>query len=48
VEFEIVPEPTPAEREAILAALRDDATLPETSPYASRWRREAIAGDEDE
>jgi hypothetical protein len=44
VDVEITPEPTEAERQAILAALRLDADVDdEPSP----WRRAALESDED-
>jgi len=49
VEIEIVPEPSPAEREALLDALaRFDAEPEEPPVYRSRWRRAGLDPDDDE
>lgn len=45
MEVEIRPEPEYLEREALLAALRDDSAV-DASPYRSLWRA-AAADDED-
>jgi hypothetical protein len=50
VEPQIEPEPSEEERQAILAALAQEAE-PGTSAYRSRWRetgvREAVEGEEE-
>jgi hypothetical protein len=45
VDAEIRPEPDPAEREALLAALSEGAE-PDRSPYRSAWRTAADENDE--
>ena len=47
MEIEIVPEPTPAQREAIVAALREEDVAAEAT-YASGWRRDGLGVDEDD
>lgn len=50
MDYEIVPEPTPAEREALLAALarllRDDGRGP--AAYRSRWRLAGLPAEGDD
>jgi len=46
VNADIRPEPTEAEREALLAALEEESR--DASPYASAWRRSALQGEDDE
>jgi hypothetical protein len=49
VEVEIVPEPDPAEREALLEALASlDADSEPPPAYRSAWRRAALAAAEDD
>jgi hypothetical protein len=49
VEIEIVPEPSPAEREALLEALAASDGDPERPPaYRSPWRRAALDPAEDD
>lgn len=45
VEPEIVPEPTPEDREAILAALAEDE---QAGGDGAAWRRAALEGEEDD
>jgi hypothetical protein len=47
VEYEIRPEPTPAELQALLLALAEDGpVLP--SPYRSAWREAGLIEPEEE
>jgi hypothetical protein len=46
VDAEIRPQPDPAEREALLAALRDELAA-DASPYRSAWGAAADEPDED-
>lgn len=46
MDAEIRPSPEEAEREALLAALRDEADAG-ASPYRSRWRASADEPDDD-
>jgi hypothetical protein len=49
VEVEIVPEPDPAEREALLEALASlDAESEQPPAYGSSWRRAALNPAEDD
>jgi hypothetical protein len=49
VEVEIVPEPDPAEREALLEALASlDADSEQPPAYRSSWRRAALDPPEDD
>jgi hypothetical protein len=46
VEVEISPEPTAAEREALLAALRESlGAVEQPAAYASAWRQAALDSD---
>ncbi|MBD0339084.1 MAG: hypothetical protein ICV67_07345 [Thermoleophilia bacterium] len=48
MEAEIVPEPSEAEREALLAALAElDGALDRPPAYASPWRRAGLADEEE-
>lgn len=47
VEVEIVPEPDPDEREALLVALAEPAEPREPSAYRSAWRRAALEPEDD-
>lgn len=42
MEIVIVPEPTPPQREAIVAALDDEPSPQEPPAYRSRWLRDAL------
>jgi len=48
VEVEVVPEPDPEEREALLAALSGSLELDAPSAYRSPWRRAALEPEDDE
>jgi hypothetical protein len=47
VEYEVRPEPTPDELEALLLALEEDAAAA-ASAYRSAWREAGLAEPEDE
>lgn len=46
--MEIVPEPDPDEREALLAALERAVAPPEPAAYRSPWRRAALDPEGDQ
>jgi hypothetical protein len=48
VEVEVVPEPDPEDREALLAALSGSFEPDEPSPYRSPWRRAALELEDDQ
>lgn len=48
MEVEVVPEPDPEEREALLAALSGSFEPDEPSAYRSPWRRAALEPEDEQ